>query len=205
MTDLAKFYDKKILKHGLTHKGLDSHSQKSLDKRYEILTAGIKGHESILDIGCSWGVIGMYIKQTLNLDVDYTGIDISKEAIKLGKKERPYLNLIHTSLEDYNPIDVMTGETKQYDLVISQGLFYRLPNTPAGRKRVLELIGKMVKLSSNVRFCALSTWGDDPDNELLIDPVQMLAVIRENLTRNVQLFHHYLPHDVCFYLGREDY
>ena len=100
----------------------------------------------------------------------------------------------------------MTNKPKQYDLVIAQGLFYKLPQTTQGYQQVMNLVRLMVRLSKDkVAFCCLSNWGDDPDDELLIDPVTMLAFLRENFGRNIQMINDYLPHDVCFYLGREDY
>lgn len=208
--NLETYYNNKIKKHGLDAKGLDG-SQKSLDKRYKVLTDFDLTGKSILDVGCSWGPIGQYIKERHDIigyeKMDYTGIDISKEAIELGTKEFPHLNLIHTSLEDFEPFDIMQNKTKQYDFVCAQGLFYRLPKTRDGFSEVIQIIKKMWSLTrETLAFCSLSSWAGpnmiDKD-ELLIDPVMMLAFIRENFTRDIVMRHDYLPHDCLFVMRRE--
>lgn len=208
MANLETYYNNKIKKHGLSHKGLDANSQASLNARYQVLSeaANYTG-KTVLDVGSSWGVLGHYLHNNYE-HIDYTGIDISKEAIDLGLSHNN-LNLIHTSLADYKPFDIMQNKTKQYDHVIAQGLFYKLPRTKDGFSEVIQIIKKMWSLTrETLAFCALSSWADpnmiDKD-ELLIDPVMMLAFIRENFTRNIKFDHSYLPHDALFVMRREDY
>ena len=208
LTDLAKYYDNLCDKHGNSFKAVDAGGQASLDKRYSVLTQDAAGKD-VLDVGCGQGNIDKYMAVNDIRRKSYTGIDISGRMVEEGKKLYPPANLIHTSLEEYKPIDIMTGNLKQYDLIVAQGLFYRLPQTTQGYQKVMNLVRLMVSLSKDkVAFCCLSTWADDlhkSDDELLINPVTMLAFLRQNFGRNIQFRHDYLPHDCCFYLGREDY
>lgn len=205
MTDIAAYYDNLSDKYPNGSSAALDGSDRSLQKRYQVLTQGIESGQSVLDVGCNYGPIGMYLNDALNLGVDYTGIDISKKAIEIGKKINPIeLNLIHTSLQEFDPVDLLTGKTKQYDWVIAQGLFYLLPDTEDGRKEVLKIITLMLRLGRSVRFCALSSWGENTDNELLIDPVGVLNWLRM-FSKNITFDHSYLPHDCCFTIGREDY
>ena len=50
--------------------------------------------ESLLDIGCAAGGLGNSLKSLLKDKLDYTGIDINPESIKIGKKLFHNLNLI---------------------------------------------------------------------------------------------------------------
>ncbi len=204
MTDIAAYYNRIADKYPPGSAAAVDGSERSLAKRYAVLTEGLEG-KSILDVGCGQGNIARFMFDNDIQYKAYTGIDISKRMIEVGNEVYPPTDLIHTSLQEYNPIDPMTGKTKQYDWVIAQGIFYKLPNNPGGYQQVLNLIRLMVRLGKQVRFCALSTWGENTENELLIDPALMTQWIRENLTRNVQMNHSYLPHDCCFTIGEENY
>lgn len=215
MTDLETYYNNLCDKHPPGSAAAVDGNAKALEKRYEVLTNFDLSGKTILDVGCGQANIYNYLyenKRKGHFFGSYTGIDISERMIDEAKKvhqkwgANPKDSFIHTSLEEYNPVDLMTDKMKQYDFVVAQGLFYRIPKTEDGYSQVLNIVKKMWKLSRDkVAFCCLSTWGDDPDDELLIDPVLMLGFIREFITKNVIVNHSYLPHDVLFVMGREDY
>jgi len=148
MTDIAKFYDKLAMKHGATPKAVDAGNQRLLDARYKALSevCDLNG-KSVLDVGCNYGGLGRYLSTRGMTVSNYTGIDISLRAIQVGNKENHDLNLIHADLETYWPVDLLTGGQKQYDVVLAQGIFYKLPNNEEGGKKVLELISHMARLS----------------------------------------------------------
>jgi len=216
LMDIAKFYNDLSDKYPPGSSAAVDGSSRSNKKRYEVLTEGLDG-KTVLDVGCGQGNILGHLVSHENriLCKSYTGIDISSRMIEEAEKiysttddrmeQTIPSTFIHTPLQEYDPIDVMTDKTKRYDFVIAQGIFYKLENNPAGYHEALKLIMLMARLGKQVRFCALSTWGENTENELLIDPSLMTQWIRENLTRNVVMNHSYLPHDVCFTIGEESY
>lgn len=81
----------------------------------------IKGGESVLDIGCGWG--GMAIYLATKFDVNVTGITLSEEQLALAKKraeEAGVADRITFTLIDYR--DLAKSSTR-FDRIVSVGMF----------------------------------------------------------------------------------
>lgn len=78
----------------------------------------LKPGQKVLDIGCGWGGLAIYIAQ--NFDVEVTGITLSDEQLKLAQKRVRKAGLqdrVTIKLLDYR------HETAQYDRIVSVGMF----------------------------------------------------------------------------------
>ncbi len=93
----------------------------------------------VLDVGCGYGVIGIYLK--LNYDCNIDMIDINKRAIHLTK-----MNLKEYKLDDVSVYesDAYKNIQKKYDVIITN------PPIRAGKEKVYEiLIGAKEHLKDN--------------------------------------------------------
>jgi len=202
--DIAGYYDDLAQKHGSGYKSADAGSQESLNARYKVLSeVADLNDKTVLEVGCGTGNLGNYLIKKYP-KIKYTGIDISNKCIEVGKKEYPDLNLIHADLCDYQPLGPLTGKPKQYDIILSQGLFYKLPVTKEGVNKVFELITHMVRLSKGtIAFTGVSThpFGDSK-TELRLEPHAILEFVTK-FSPFITMKMHYWPGDVCFTVYRE--
>ena len=88
---VADYYDNKIEKFGTTSKGVDWNGKESQELRFkQILKVFSSNEGSILDIGCGYGAMYSYMKESSFNSIAYVGMDISasmrKEAEKLKQQ-----------------------------------------------------------------------------------------------------------------------
>lgn len=76
---------------------------------------------SILDIGGAVGGAGCALKQSIEPNIQYTCLDVDKQAILNGKENFKDLNFIEGSFPE-------ALSSQQYDLVMMFALFPQLPN-----------------------------------------------------------------------------
>jgi cyclopropane-fatty-acyl-phospholipid synthase len=91
----------------------------------------------VLDIGCGWGGLAMYLAQHHGVHV--TGITLSREQLAVGQqrvKQRRLASKVELRLEDYR---LTEGE---FDAVVSVGMFEHVgrPQYPTFFRRVRELL-----------------------------------------------------------------
>ncbi|TXH33020.1 MAG: class I SAM-dependent methyltransferase [Rhodospirillaceae bacterium] len=74
--------------------------------------------QHVLDIGCGWGGLGLYLAKTA--DVRVTGVTLSKEQLEVAQARAKAAGLsdrVTFKLQDYR------HETAQYDRIVSVGMF----------------------------------------------------------------------------------
>ena len=106
-------------------------SKKGLDFGTRTLLETIENVKGkVLDFGCGYGPIGIYLKKTFNCDVD--AIDINKRALNLAKKNAE-LNKIDINIFESN---IYENVTKKYDFIITN------PPIRVGKKILYEILFK---------------------------------------------------------------
>ncbi len=104
-------------------------SKRGLDFGTRTLLENIKDIDGdILDFGCGYGPIGIYIKKKFNVNVDM--IDINKRAINLAKKNAK-LNSVEVMIFESN---IYENVTKKYDYIITN------PPIRVGKKILYEIL-----------------------------------------------------------------
>lgn len=94
--------------------------------------------ESILDVGCGYGYIGITLAKVLNCQVDM--IDVNKRAVHLAKMNIDINKINGVSFES----NAYESVTNKYDLIISN------PPIRAGKNVVLEILkGGLERLNIN--------------------------------------------------------
>ena len=89
-------------------KGLDFGTRTLLETIDKLDISG-----SILDFGCGYGAIGIYLAKTTKCDIDM--IDINKRALNLAEKNAINNNVIVNIFES----DIYSNVDKKYDYIIS--------------------------------------------------------------------------------------
>lgn len=82
----------------------------------------------VLDFGCGYGPIGIYIKKAYDTKVDM--LDINKRALNLAKKNAKENNVSVNIFES----DIYENVTKQYDYIITN------PPIRVGKKKLYEIL-----------------------------------------------------------------
>lgn len=104
----------------------------------------------VLDIGCGWGSLAMYIAENANAHV--TGITLSEAQVEAAKrrcKERNLENQVSIQLEDYREHE---GE---YDAIVSVGMFEHV-----GRRNFQTYFDKVRKLLKPKGVALIHTIGN---------------------------------------------
>jgi len=137
-----------------------------IGKFYESLLTDIKrfNPESILDVGCGEGFT-LEKFQKAGIGKKLTGIDFLDTAIKIGKKERPDLDLRIGNIYD------IPFKSNTFDLVNCNEVLEHIDDPEKGLKELVRVSKKYVVLSvpnepwfmmaNFVRGKNLSRWGND--------------------------------------------
>ena len=90
-------------------------SKDSLDRGTEVLLKYItvENQKTLLDLGCGYGVVGVYMAKAYNMEVDM--VDINKRAMDLAKSNLLLNDVSGNVFES----DGLTNVTKKYDLIIT--------------------------------------------------------------------------------------
>lgn len=104
-------------------------SKKALDFGTRTLLENIPTlHGQVLDFGCGYGPIGIYIKKTNDVQVDM--VDINKRSINLAKKNA-LLNKVEVNIFES---DIYSNITKKYDFIITN------PPIRIGKQKLYEIL-----------------------------------------------------------------
>ncbi len=147
MNDIAAYYDHLADLYGHDPRAVDAPDQESLGVRYQALgDVCDMNRKSVLEVGCGYGGLGAYLTERYP-EIDYRGIEISSGLLMLGREAYPELRLYGgelLALQSANP----------YDVVLAQGIFYKLSHHPWEKSK--RLIAKMYALAGEVSaFTAL--------------------------------------------------
>lgn len=104
-------------------------SKKALDFGTRTLLENIPTlHGQVLDFGCGYGPIGIYIKKTNDVQVDM--VDINKRSINLAKKNAS-LNKAEVNIFES---DIYSNITKKYDFIVTN------PPIRIGKQKLYEIL-----------------------------------------------------------------
>jgi len=101
--------------HGCSPQALYWENQQVQELRFEVLLdCGLAAGDSVLDVGCGFGDLYYYLKAR-ELEVDYTGIDLSPDMIEAAQARTPQAQWAVGDLFDFDP------KPQAYDWVMLSG------------------------------------------------------------------------------------
>ena len=119
---IVEHYENCYKVNGDNYKGVDWPNEHDVQKRYQVMLDLIKYDElrkenenEVLDFGCGLGHLYEYIREN-NLEVKYTGLDLSPIFVNKCKEKYPEVEFIQKDiLED-------TCENNEFDYIIMNGV-----------------------------------------------------------------------------------
>lgn len=113
----------------LTDNGVFSKSGLDFGTRSLLESLSLKNNKGdVLDFGCGYGPIGIFLAKTTNLNVDM--IDINKRSVSLARKNASLNNVIVNVFES----DIYSNISKKYEYIISN------PPIRVGKKILYEIL-----------------------------------------------------------------
>lgn len=187
---VERYYSEKIKKFGPIPQGVDWNGEGSQNLRFDQLLKlmdPIAEKSTLLDFGCGYGALLDYLIK-LDINLHYTGFDISKEMIKTAMQIHPSGTAIWTSKE---------GELSKYDYVVASGIFNVMENSSKEewKEYIFETISELNILSSKGFAFNLLTKYSDVDkmkeNLFYADPMLFFAHCKTTYSKSVALLHDY--------------
>lgn len=122
-------------------------TQKAYDRLISFFERSIqpKPGEKVLDLGCGTGA---FTEQLKRFELDLTGADISRNAIKLAKKMNPNINFVVSDIER------LTFKDEYFDIVIFSAVLHHFRDfsrCASEAYRVLRRKGRFFTFDPNIR------------------------------------------------------
>jgi len=164
--------------------------------RFKILAEiGILDGSSVLDVGCGFGDLFNFLRN-LGINVNYTGIDINPDIIKLAREKNPELRF---EVLDFDKEEI----DGKFDWVVSSGIFnYKLTDNARFTRNMLEKM--FLKAEKGIAADFMSTHVDYQEEETNYTDPEEIFKFCKGLSKRVVLRHDYLPFEFCIYVYKND-
>jgi ubiquinone/menaquinone biosynthesis C-methylase UbiE len=201
-SNIAKHFDELCLQFGDTHQSSGWFSEHTQNSRFLVSTFidDLNGAK-ILDIGCGCGAFFGYLINN-DIEVEYHGLDISKEMIELAQAQYPNNNFIHADFLD----PTWNKNDEKFDYVFASGPFnLKLEHQDIYIKENIQKMFNLCKkgISLNLLSAHAPKKMMYPNTFFYYDPVIILQYCL-TLTRYVTLSQHYLPNDFTINLYKPE-
>jgi len=194
---IADYYNKAFNKYGETPEGLAWDNQINLNKRYEVMFDIIKHYNStVLDFGCGYGGFYKWIKEHEKL-VEYTGLDINKEVLKIAKEKYPKITWIDSDIHE-NIFDL------NFDYTVCNGTF-TVKDTLTQEEMTNFMCNTLEKLwtktNKGIAFNVMSKLVDWERDDLFHVSIDQLGQwLIDNLSRNFVIRNDYGLYEYTVYV-----
>ena len=199
---IVSFYEDCFEKHGDGPEGHHWPNMDDLIKRYNIMLGVIKNSQkknSLLDFGCGSAMLYQHIlKYYSDLNVEYSGLDLSLKFIEAAKLKFPHTKFYCVDLLQ-RPEDL-----KNFDYIVINGVFTERINLSFDEmldyfKRMIRVI--FSKANKGIAFNVMSKQVDWEKNFLFHLPLDTLALfLTEELTRDFVIRNDYGLYEYTTYL-----
>jgi ubiquinone/menaquinone biosynthesis C-methylase UbiE len=143
-----------------------------------------KNEYKLLDLGCGNGRLISEIEKISkeeNYNIDYTGIDPSKELIKIAKEKYPEKNL-----QVFNGLDLKSFESKSFDQVITIAVLHHIPP-----EKVLEWLKEVNRVTRKNTISIFTTWNLGESNyDLNENKDAVIGFVHHKNTRYVHYYNY---------------
>ncbi len=207
---LADHYIDKFAKHGDTPQGYDWSNIKDMETRYKVMRGVFQrvlfDKISVLDFGCGAGGFYNYIKHFSF--IDYTGLDINKDAIEKAREKFP-------EQQSFGVLDIHSEEgweafnnpricKENYDFVICNGTFTvkgDLTQDQMSEFMCSTLEKLWTKTNKGIAFNVMSKLVDwERDDLYHVSMDQICQWLSDNLSRNFVIRNDYHLYEFTVYV-----
>jgi SAM-dependent methyltransferase len=195
---LKSYYSEKLKLHGPNYKGADWGSLLAQQISFDQLSRIVSPGSSILDYGCGYGGFYDYLLEK-DLNINYTGYDISEEMINHAKSLHP----TGPSWISELPENVL------FDHVIACGIFSVKLDVPHSdwEEHTLQTLNKLNALSKKgFAFNSLTSYSDVhlmKDHLYYPDPCFLFDYCKKHFSRYVSLIHDYPKYEFVIMVRKE--
>ena len=192
---IGDHFDALVAKYGYSHCGQDYGRTESQQTRFKVLAQATDyTGKTVLDVGCGFADLADYLKSRFER-VIYTGVDISREMIRVATERHPGMSI--------HRLNILEDDPGRFDIVIANGIFYLLGSDATA---IMEkLIARMYEIAKEaVVFTSLSARAPVRESgEFHADAAETFTFC-QTLCDRVVLRHDYLPHDFTVYMYKPD-
>lgn len=189
LSGVANLYEDSLDKHGTAPMGVGWRDAESHTLRFEKLASVIAGNDpvSVNDLGCGYGSLHGYLRDTGRTVSHYRGYDISEKMLAEARDALP----------DDPSVELQAGAllTAGADYGFASGIFnVKLEAAEdAWREHILATLANLNAFSTRgFAFNLLSTYVDYREDHLFYgDPLFFFDHCKRNFSRSVSLLHDY--------------
>lgn len=191
MSEVARYYSKKIAEHGDTPPGVDWNGEESQIVRFTQLCKIIDPKTpnfSLNDLGCGYGALLDYLRDK-HVNCTYLGVDVSQEMIKVAEQR-------HASADQTRFITAAEPD-EVADYGLASGIFnVRLGRSDSEWFDYLQATLDVLDRTSSLGFafnCLTSYSDEDKKRDYLYyaDPCRLFDLCKRRYSRQVALLHDY--------------
>lgn len=193
VNEIQNIYKPLVAKYGNDTKAA-MYDRLPVERYMELAKIDTLKDKSILEIGCGLGGMYSYLHENNLIDKNkYLGIDIVQEMVDLASKQYPEARFKHLNIHEN-----MLSE--QFDYVLMSGMFNNNIDNPNDYIRsVIEKAFEYCNLGIGFNF--ISDYVNFKTNEMCyFHPEDILNFCINNLSRKVNIYHHYTRCDVCVFV-----
>ena len=191
-------FKKLLIKNGYSYKSLGWGKGGRQNLRFSILTKDIKKNSSVLDLGCGFGDLLKFLKEEIDFEGQYTGVDLVEGMLKIGKENHKNANFINSDVSNGLP------EIPKHDFVIASGLMNLKLNSSNNKEYIEHILKIMFEKSKVSLACDFMTTKVDFQNEIAwhTDPSWVIN-IASSLTKRWLLRNDYMPYEFSLILYKD--
>jgi SAM-dependent methyltransferase len=169
------------------------------NKEYELLRFRILAEiddlnkKTVLDVGCGFGNLYYFLKESGVRLKDYVGIDLNPSVIEKARKARPELKLFHVDIleNDYKP--------NQFDYSLASGLFnVELADWEERTRLILDELFRISRLGIAVNFLKWRADNRNPASHYV--KISDMLGLTESYTKRYVIRCDYKDNDFTIYL-----
>jgi len=183
-----------LMRHGHHPNALYWSSREIQEVRFKVLAdIGIENGDSVLDVGCGFGDFKRWFEEERGR-IEFTGIDISPDLIRVAKEQHPNATILSGELHDFDL------DEASFDWVILSGAMNeQLFDDGAYARKQITLMYALSR--KGLAFNMLDARHLKAHDLQSVDPYEMLNYCK-SLCPHAKLHDDYLKNDFTIYMHR---
>ncbi len=182
---IKKFYNNKFELHGSSLKSIGWSNKKDQYIRFEKLISNYNlKNKTILDVGCGFGDLYVFLNLKKNYNVKYIGIDISDKILNVAK------NKISKKNTSFFNCDLFNFKSNKIDFAVASGAFtYNIRNSENYMRGILNKMYEISNISCSINF--MSSYCDYKLNKNKHYNPEKIFKYAKSISKKVNLIHDY--------------